>query len=89
VVVTILCDRDGYEICFVEDEATPTYDVIDFAERASRGGDGAPLPRGPPTHGRGDADTLLHVEDEEAFDAVRVRGRYLCLCRGLGARGSS
>ncbi len=48
-MVTILCDRDGYEICFVEDEAfyelaTPTYDVIDFDERASRGGDGAPPP---------------------------------------------
>lgn len=45
VVVTILVDRDGYEICFVEDEAfyalaTPLYDVIDFAERATRGGDG-------------------------------------------------
>lgn len=50
VVVTILSDRDGYEICFVEDAAfydlaTPKYDVIDFAARASRGGDGAPLPR--------------------------------------------
>jgi len=45
VVVTILADRDGYEICFVEDEAfyalaTPLYDVIDFQERALRGGDG-------------------------------------------------
>jgi hypothetical protein len=49
VVVTILVDRDGYEICFVEDEAfydlaTPLYDVIDFASRATRGGDGAPPP---------------------------------------------
>lgn len=35
VVVTILVDRDGYEICFVEDIAfydlaTPLYDVIDY-----------------------------------------------------------
>lgn len=49
VVVTILADPDGYEICFVEDIgfyqlATPIYDVIDFQERASRGGDGAPPP---------------------------------------------
>ena len=38
VVVTILCDPDGYEICFVEAEgfyqlAVPTYDKIDFEER--------------------------------------------------------
>jgi thiol-disulfide isomerase/thioredoxin len=49
VVVTILTDPDGYEICFVEEEgfyqlAIPTYDVVDFVYRASRGGDGAPLP---------------------------------------------
>lgn len=48
-MVTILVDRDGYEICFVEDEAfydlaTPTYDVVDFAARAKRGGDGNPPP---------------------------------------------
>jgi catechol 2,3-dioxygenase-like lactoylglutathione lyase family enzyme len=35
VVVTILLDRDGYEICFVEDAAfydlaTPLYDIVDF-----------------------------------------------------------
>ena len=51
VVVTILLDPDGYEICFVEDVgfydlATPTYDVVDFDERATRGGDGVPLKRG-------------------------------------------
>jgi hypothetical protein len=45
VVVTILNDRDGYEICFVEDAAfydlaTPKFDVVDFAARAKRGGDG-------------------------------------------------
>ncbi|CAE7662922.1 TXN, partial [Symbiodinium microadriaticum] len=40
-----------YEICFVEDIAfyelaAPTYDVVDFAERASRGGDGVGITRG-------------------------------------------
>jgi thiol-disulfide isomerase/thioredoxin len=50
VVVTILQDRDGYEICFVEDEAfyelaTPTYDAIDWQIRRLRGGDGAPPPQ--------------------------------------------
>lgn len=49
VVVTILRDRDDYEICFVEDIAfydlaSPKYDIIDFADRAARGGDGAPPP---------------------------------------------
>ena len=49
VVVTILVDRDGYEICFVEDAAfydlaTPLFDVVDFVERATRGGDGHALP---------------------------------------------
>ena len=43
VVVTILQDRDGYEICFVEDIAfydlaTPKYDVVDWVSRAARGG---------------------------------------------------
>ncbi|CAN0021241.1 unnamed protein product [Discosporangium mesarthrocarpum] len=50
VEVTILADPDGYEICFVGasafyELATPTYDVIDFAARAPRGGDGAPPPK--------------------------------------------
>lgn len=43
VVVTILGDPDGYEICYVEavafyQLAEPKYDVIDFASRATRGG---------------------------------------------------
>ncbi|CAN0329651.1 unnamed protein product, partial [Hapterophycus canaliculatus] len=51
VVVTILGDPDGYEICFVEAEAfyelaEPKYDVIDFDSRATRGGDGAAPPKG-------------------------------------------
>lgn len=50
VVVTILGDPDGYEICFVEavafyQLAEPKYDVIDFASRATRGGDGAAPPK--------------------------------------------
>ncbi|CAB1109782.1 unnamed protein product [Ectocarpus sp. CCAP 1310/34] len=50
VVVTILGDPDGYEICFVEavafyQLAEPKYDVIDFESRATRGGDGAAPPK--------------------------------------------
>mmetsp|Transcript_20094 Transcript_20094/g.68117 ORF Transcript_20094/g.68117 Transcript_20094/m.68117 type:complete len:410 (+) Transcript_20094:19-1248(+) len=50
VVVTILADPDGYEICFVEDVAfyqlaEPLYDVVDWAARTARGGDGAPPPQ--------------------------------------------
>lgn len=50
VVVTILGDPDGYEICYVEDVAfyqlaEPKYDVIDYAARAARGGDGAAPPK--------------------------------------------
>jgi hypothetical protein len=51
VVVTILRDRDSYEICFVEDKAfydlaASKFDVINFGERATRGGDGNPPPIG-------------------------------------------
>ena len=47
VVVTILRDRDEYEICFVEDKAfydlaTTKYDIIDFEASEKRGGDDAP-----------------------------------------------
>lgn len=50
VVVTILADPDGYEICFVGDIgfydlATPLYDRIDWGLRAARGGDGAEPPK--------------------------------------------
>jgi len=70
VVVTILVDRDGYEICFVEDEAfyalaTPLYDVIDFEERATRGGDGAPPPASEALgHEEGGAIVLIESVDE-------------------------
>lgn len=73
VVVTILVDRDGYEICFVEDIgfydlATPKYDLVDFAERATRGGDGAPPPGGdaPSLHGSGEIEELSNDTDEVA-----------------------
>lgn len=79
VVVTILLDRDGYEICFVEDEAfyqlaEPKYDIVDFAYRASKGGDGNPLPKfAKEVHGEGHAlkdvqsmeDLLQQLQGEE------------------------
>ena len=48
-MVTILESPCGYEICYVEDEAfydlaTPTYEAIQWEERAKKGGDGNPLP---------------------------------------------
>ena len=50
VVVTILADPDGYEICFVGDVgfwdlAKPLYDKVDWGLRAARGGDGAAPPK--------------------------------------------
>jgi thioredoxin 1 len=74
VVVTILQDRDGYEICFVEDVAfydlaTPKYDVIDFPARALRGGDGAPPPA---------VDAIEHggeiIELTDAQEAEKIVG---------------
>jgi thiol-disulfide isomerase/thioredoxin len=72
VVVTILRDRDGYEICFVEDEAfyelaTPTYDVIDFVERAQRGGDGHPPPKAAPLEHAGE---VMPIDGAEAYNAA-------------------
>lgn len=71
VVVTILRDRDDYEICFVEDLAfwdlaTPKYDVIDFASRASRGGDGAPPPKG---EGLKHADTISDISSQDELNS--------------------
>jgi thiol-disulfide isomerase/thioredoxin len=71
VVVTILSDPDGYEICFVEDAAfydlaTPTYDVVDWILRASRGGDGAPPPKGKLEHG----PTMCGVASEEELNQL-------------------
>lgn len=68
VVVTILNDRDAYEICFVEDEAfydlaTPKYDVVDFAARAAKGGDGVPLPTFEAIETHGDVGVLSTVDD--------------------------
>lgn len=81
VVVTILLDPDEYEICFVEDVgfydlATPTYDVVDFEERAQRGGDGVPLKRGRETSSEDNANESLDVnqvailEDEDKLPAI-------------------
>jgi thiol-disulfide isomerase/thioredoxin len=85
VVVTILQDRDGYEICFVEDLAfyqlaEPKYDVVDFAFRASRGGDGNPLPKAaklPPIEG------VAEVADWETLQSkLRDREGVAILCFG-------
>eukprot|EP01035_Chromulina_nebulosa_P021247 gene21247-27530_t len=83
VVVTILADRDGYEICFVEDIAfyelaTPLYDVIDFAERATRGGDGAPPPvvASEPTT----IEQIIELDDvEEIAEKVYSQNKILVL----------
>jgi len=79
VVVTILADPNGYEICFVEDEAfydlaTPKYDVIDFVERASRGGDGAPPPKVALEHG---ATLKAVTQPEEVQESVASAGDKL------------
>ena len=74
VVVSILADRDGYEICFVEDVgfyelATPTYDVIDWEARGKKGGDGNPLPSSPPIAHSG--EKMTHLEGEKGIETVR------------------
>lgn len=75
MVVTILVDRDGYEICFVEDEAfydlaTPTYDIVDFAARAKKGGDGHPPPTLKQAQGEAGTQALQSVTDKEGLDQV-------------------
>ena len=73
VVVTILADRDGYEICFVEEVgfyelATPTYDVIDWEARRKKGGDGNPLPSSAPiAHG----EKMKHLEGDEELEEAK------------------
>jgi hypothetical protein len=42
------------------DLATPKYDVIDFAERATRGGDGVPLPKVHTNNGNSSV-SLIHI----------------------------
>lgn len=78
VVVTILADPDGYEICFVNEDGfydlcslKPGDDYIDWEERASLGGDGHKPPslegKGaplPPTAGK--ARLLRPQEESEA-----------------------
>lgn len=88
--MTILVDRDGYEICFVEDEAfydlaTPTYDIIDFDSRAARGGDGAP----PPKHklgseSKGEPLPFLETVEEYEEQVTSVGEKLLVLDFGAG-----
>ena len=49
------------------DLATPIYDVIDWEERASRGGDGSPLPVLPPMHATG---TIIVTSPEQFLTLV-------------------
>jgi thiol-disulfide isomerase/thioredoxin len=84
VVVTILRDRDEYEICFVEDVAfydlaTPKYDIIDFIERATRGGDGAPPPIGEKIqHGNAIVDISCQEDlDEHLALALQAKSSLL------------
>lgn len=49
------------------DLATPMYDVIDWEERSSRGGDGSPLPEQPPMHAAG---TIVVTSTEQYSSLV-------------------
>eukprot|EP00611_Tribonema_gayanum_P015887 TRINITY_DN277_c4_g4_i2.p1 TRINITY_DN277_c4_g4~~TRINITY_DN277_c4_g4_i2.p1 ORF type:complete len:453 (-),score=134.16 TRINITY_DN277_c4_g4_i2:53-1354(-) len=87
VVVTILADPDDYEICFVEDAAfydlaTPTYDVVDWGLRATRGGDGAPPPKAKLEH----AASVTPVKTEEDLDQLikQAGGKAVLLEFGAG-----
>lgn len=74
---------DGYEICFVEavafyQLAEPKYDVIDFAARATRGGDGAAPPKSEKLqHAAG--VTAAVTTPEEVEEAVAAAGGDLIL----------
>lgn len=74
---------DGYEICFVEADAfyqlaEPKYDVIDFASRATRGGDGAAPPKSEKLqHAAGVTEAVTTPEEVEA--AVAAAGDGLIL----------
>lgn len=90
-MVTILVDRDGYEICFVEDEAfydlaTPTYDVVDFAARAKKGGDGHPPPTLKQAQGEAGTQPLQSVTNKEGLDQVghHRQGTYGSCVHGMG-----
>lgn len=83
VVVTILGDPDGYEICYVEAEAfyqlaEPKYDVIDFAERAKRGGDGAAPPKSEKLQHTAGVTSAV-TTPEEVADAVAAVGNGVVL----------
>ena len=77
--MTILLDRDDYEICFVEDIAfydlaTPTYDVINWADRATRGGDGNPLPfmTSPTTSSTFTTSTITNKQKDDDDDVLSL-----------------
>lgn len=89
VVVTILGDPDGYEICYVEAEAfyqlaEPKYDVIDFASRATRGGDGAAPPKSEKLqHAAGVTEAV--TTPEEVAEAVEGKGEGGLVLLDFGA----
>ena len=73
MVVTILQDRDGYEICFVEDVgfaelSRPTYEKIDWDGRSRRGGDGSALPVSVPVHSS--SGHVMILENESDLSAI-------------------
>lgn len=74
---------DGYEICFVEavafyQLAEPKYDVIDFASRATRGGDGAAPPKSEKLQHTAGVTAAVTTEEEVA-EAVGAAGDGLIL----------
>lgn len=84
VVVTILGDPDGYEICFVEavafyQLAEPKYDVIDFASRATRGGDGAAPPKGEKLQHSAGVTAAVTTTEEVAEAVAELEGNGLVL----------
>lgn len=79
VVVTILADPDGYEICFVGAEgfydlAEPLYDLIDWRLRESRGADGAPPPA------RNDKKVVA-LTSEDQLQALAANGAKLIVVK--------
>lgn len=89
VVVTILGDPDGYEICFVEavafyELAEPKYDVIDFDSRASRGGDGAAPPKSEKLQHSAGITAAVTTPEEVAEAVAEVEGGVVLLDFGAG-----
>ena len=88
VVVTILADPDGYEICFVGDVgfwdlATPLYDRVDWGLRSKRGGDGGAAAAGEKKH----TENLKHHAtpvELEVVTALASSHKYVVLDFGAG-----